>query len=67
MMPGKDGIAVCRQLKADPSLPFMPVILVTARSDPDDIVAASMPAETNMLRSRRPRGAGGAGPLYPPR
>jgi adenylate cyclase len=39
MMPGKDGIEVCRELKADPSLPFMPVILVTARSDPDDVVA----------------------------
>jgi adenylate cyclase len=39
MMPGKDGIEVCRELKADRSLPFMPVILVTAKSDPDDIVA----------------------------
>jgi adenylate cyclase len=39
MMPGKDGIEVCRELKADPSLPFMPVILVTAKADPDDIVA----------------------------
>jgi adenylate cyclase len=39
MMPGKDGIEVCRELKTDPSLPFMPVILVTAKADPDDIVA----------------------------
>ena len=39
MMPGKDGIQVCRELKADPGLPFMPVILVTAKADPDDIVA----------------------------
>src|SRR5690606_28163401 len=39
MMPGKDGIQVCRELKADPDLPFMPVILVTAKADPDDIVA----------------------------
>ena len=39
MMPGKDGIQVCRELKADPSLPFMPVILVTAKADPHDIVA----------------------------
>lgn len=38
-MPGKDGFQVCRELKADPSLPFMPIILVTARSDPSDIVA----------------------------
>ena len=39
MMPGKDGIQVCKELKADASLPFMPVILVTARADPADIVA----------------------------
>src|SRR5918997_896536 len=39
MMPGRDGIQVCRELKADPSLPFMPIILVTAKADPDDIVA----------------------------
>jgi adenylate cyclase len=39
MMPGKDGIQVCRELKGDTGLPFMPIILVTAKSDPDDIVA----------------------------
>jgi class 3 adenylate cyclase len=39
MMPGKDGMQVCRELKADPGLPFMPIILVTAKADPDDIVA----------------------------
>jgi adenylate cyclase len=38
MMPGKDGIAVCRELKADPALPFLPIILVTAKAGPDDIV-----------------------------
>jgi adenylate cyclase len=39
MMPGKDGIQVCKELKADRDLPFMPIILVTAKADPDDIVA----------------------------
>jgi adenylate cyclase len=39
MMPGKDGIEVCRELKGDPGLPFMPIILVTAKADADDIVA----------------------------
>jgi len=39
MMPGKDGIQVCRELKADHGLPFMPIILVTAKADPGDVVA----------------------------
>jgi adenylate cyclase len=38
MMPKHDGFEVCRLLKADPSLPFMPIILVTAKDDPRDIV-----------------------------
>jgi adenylate cyclase len=39
MMPKRDGFEVCRLLKADPALPFMPIILVTAKDDPRDIVA----------------------------
>jgi len=39
MMPKLDGFEVCRRLKADPALPFMPIILVTAKSDSKDIVA----------------------------
>jgi DNA-binding response OmpR family regulator len=39
MMPKLDGIEVCRRLKADGSLPFIPVVLVTARSDTKDVVA----------------------------
>jgi class 3 adenylate cyclase/CheY-like chemotaxis protein len=38
MMPKIDGIEVCRQLKADKSLPFTPIILVTAKTDTKDIV-----------------------------
>ena len=38
MMPKLDGLEVCRRLKGDPSLPFMPIILVTARSDTKDVV-----------------------------
>ena len=38
-MPKLDGIEVCRQLKADGSLPFMPIIMVTARADTADVVA----------------------------
>ncbi len=38
MMPKIDGIDVCRRLKADTSLPFMPIILVTAKADSKDVV-----------------------------
>lgn len=39
MMPKMDGLEVCRRLKEDPALPFMPIILLTAKADPKDIVA----------------------------
>ena len=39
MMPKLDGIEVCRRLRADPAVPFMPIILVTAKSDTKDVVA----------------------------
>lgn len=39
MMPKIDGIEVCRQLKTDKTLPFMPIILVTAKADSKDIVS----------------------------
>jgi len=39
MMPKMDGIETVKRLKADTSLPFIPVILVTAKSDGADVVA----------------------------
>ena len=39
MMPKMDGIEVCQKLKGDASLPFMPIVMVTAKADPKDIVA----------------------------
>src|SRR5437763_16427790 len=39
MMPKLDGIATVKQLKADAALPFIPVILVTARADTKDVIA----------------------------
>jgi len=39
MMPKLDGIATVKQLKADTALPFIPVILVTARADAKDVIA----------------------------
>jgi DNA-binding response OmpR family regulator len=40
MMPGLDGVEVCRRLKSDASLPFVPIVMVTARTASQDIVAA---------------------------
>ena len=38
MMPGMDGFEVCRQMKADPSLAHIPVIVITALSEARDRV-----------------------------
>ena len=39
MMPGLDGIEVCRRLRADAALQFMPVILLTAMTETKDVIA----------------------------
>jgi class 3 adenylate cyclase len=39
MMPKMDGIETVKRLKADSSLPFIPVILVTAKADATDVIA----------------------------
>jgi len=39
MMPKMDGFEVCRKLKGDSTLPFMPIILVTAKTESKDVVA----------------------------
>jgi len=39
MMPRIDGLEVVRRLKADASLPFIPVVLVTAKANPKDVIA----------------------------
>jgi class 3 adenylate cyclase/CheY-like chemotaxis protein len=38
MMPKRDGISVVRELKADPDLRAIPVVLITAKSDTRDVV-----------------------------
>jgi class 3 adenylate cyclase len=38
MMPKIDGFEVCRRLKSDPTLGFVPIIMVTARTDSKDVV-----------------------------
>jgi DNA-binding response OmpR family regulator len=39
MMPKLGGIEVCRRIKGDDSFPYTPIILVTAKSDTEDVVA----------------------------
>ena len=39
MMPKLNGVEVCRRLKGDSSLPFMPIVMVTALAGSEDIVA----------------------------
>lgn len=36
MMPGKNGFEVTQEIRNDPTLPFIPIILVTARTAPED-------------------------------
>jgi adenylate cyclase len=38
MMPKIDGFEVCRRLKGDTTLGFVPIIMVTARTDSQDVV-----------------------------
>lgn len=39
MMPGIEGVEICRQLRSRPDRPYVYVILVTARTDKSDVVA----------------------------
>lgn len=39
MMPKIDGLEVVRRLKADKTLPFIPVIMVTAKAQPKEVIA----------------------------
>lgn len=39
MMPKLDGISVLKELKADPGLGFIPILLLTAKADRSDVVA----------------------------
>jgi DNA-binding response OmpR family regulator len=40
MMPGVDGLELCRRIKREPSLVNTHVILLTAKNDQEDVVAA---------------------------
>ena len=56
MLPGLDGIEVCRRLKADPLLRDIPVIMVTAKSEESDIVLGlSIGADDYIAKPFSPR------------
>jgi DNA-binding response OmpR family regulator len=38
MLPGVDGVEICRRLKADPATQTIPIIMVTAKGDESDVV-----------------------------
>ena len=39
MLPGTDGLEICRRLKRDPGTAAVPIVMVTARGEESDIVA----------------------------
>ena len=64
MMPKLDGIEVCRRIKSDATLPFMPIILVTAKSDTQDVVVGlDAGADEYLDKANRPGRAGGSGEI----
>jgi len=61
MMPGIDGLELCRRLRADPNRPYAYIIMLTARSEAQDLVEAmnggcddyiSKPFNAHELRTR---------------
>lgn len=56
MLPGIDGLEVCRRLKQDPELGRIPVIMLTARSDEiDRIVGLELGADDYVVKPFSPR------------
>ncbi len=56
MLPGIDGLEICRILKADPSLAGIPIIMVTAKGEETDIVLGlELGAEDYIVKPFSPR------------
>jgi len=45
VMPGMDGYAVCRALRADPATRFLPVVMITASGDAERVAALEAGAD----------------------
>jgi len=56
MLPGVDGLEVCRLLKTDPKTRHIPIVILTARSEEADIVAGlELGADDYMTKPFSPR------------
>ena len=56
MMPGMDGLALCRAIREDPHLRPMPILLLTARdSEMDQIIGLEVGADDFISKSASPR------------
>ena len=56
MLPGMDGLSVCRQLKSDPIVKDIPVIIVSAKGEESDIVIGlEMGADDYLTKPFSPR------------
>ena len=56
MLPGLDGLELCRRVKGDPNLRAIPVIMVTAKGEVDDVVAGlEAGADDYIAKPFRPR------------
>ncbi len=56
MLPGMDGIEVCKRLKGDPKTRAIPVLMVTAKGEESDVVAGlEVGADDYLPKPFRPR------------
>ncbi len=56
MMPGMDGLQVCRQLQANPQLQPVPIVLLSSSDDSDEIEAClQLGAQGYLLKPFRPK------------
>jgi len=56
MMPGKDGLEVCRELRADEEFKALPILMLTAKGEESDIVLGlGLGADDYMVKPARPK------------
>ena len=56
MMPGMDGVEVCRELRADKSLRGLPIMMLTAKGDESDVVLGlGVGADDYVTKPARPK------------